>query len=83
MVKAIIFVTNSNNSLTNGSARFMTNSNIVNKELNVLNISSYLDNGIDYLSYNSYGCMSKLSLFQVKNLGSSIHSIGKNCYFMN
>ena len=55
MVKAIIFVTNSNNSLTNGSVRFMTNSNIVNKELNVSNISCYLDNGIDYLSYNSYG----------------------------
>ena len=83
MVKAIMFVTKSNNSLTNGSVKFMTNSNIVTIELNVTNISCYLDNGIDYSSYNSYGCMSKLSLFQVKILDSSIHSIGKNCYFMN
>ena len=78
-----MFVNNSNNSLTNGSVRFMTNSNIVTIELNVSNISCYLDNGIDYLSYNSYGCMSKPSLFQVKILDSNIHSIGKNFYFMN
>ena len=78
-----MFVTNSKNSLTNGSVRFMTNSNIVTIELNVSNISCYLDNGIDYLSYNSYGCMSKPSLFQVKISDSSIHSIGKNFYFMN
>ena len=48
MVKAIMFVTNSNNSLTNGSVKFMTNSNIVTIELNVSFSSCYPDNGIDY-----------------------------------